>query len=213
MQRATVTIAAILLVLASCALAQESRSEIALQGTGLFTGDSSGKDAFASPVTRHVDTTGGFLFSYRYRLWSWLAVEGNYGLVRNAMQLSTTSGVFSGNAFMHQVTTGFVVKLPASARFKFSPYLLAGGGALLFSPTSDGFTTTGGVSSNPAATRETEAAFIYGGGANFPIKKHWSLRAEYRGLLYHSPDFNVFILGTGTTIHTAQPSLGIVYRF
>ena len=79
-------------------------------------------------MTRHVDTTGGFLFSYRYRLWSWLAVEGNYGLVRNAMQLSTTSGVFSGNAFMHQVTTGFVVKLPASARFKFSPYLLAGGG-------------------------------------------------------------------------------------
>ena len=38
MQRATVTIAAILLVLASCALAQESRSEIALQGTAFSPG-------------------------------------------------------------------------------------------------------------------------------------------------------------------------------
>jgi opacity protein-like surface antigen len=213
MRGKAVFIVACVAIAAIAAAAQESRTSIALQGTGLFTSKSSGEDAFASPVSRHADTTGGFLLSYRYQLWSWLSAEGNYGMARNALQFSTASGDFSGNAWMHEVTTGFVVRLPASARFKFSPYVLAEGGALIFNPTSDGFRTAGGFSSNPAATRETKAAFIYGGGADFPITKRWSLRGEYRGLVHHSPDFGVSTLSTGKTTHTAQPSLGIVYHF
>jgi opacity protein-like surface antigen len=211
MRGKTLVMLAVVAILSAAAVAQESRSSLALEGTGLFTGGSSGKDAYASPVTRHIDTTGGFLLSYRYRLWSWLSVEGNYGLARNAMQFSTSSGDFTGNAFMHQITTDVVVKLPTHARFK--PYVLMGGGALLFRPTSDGFRNADGFSSNPPAARETESAFLYGGGADFPIRKRWSLRVEYRGLVYHSPDFGVSTLSTGNATHTAQPSLGIVYRF
>ena len=153
---------AMIAVLITAAAAQESRSSIALEGTGAFTADSSGHDAFDSRVARHVDTAGGFLVSYRYRLWSWLSAEVNYGFAPNSIRFSTASGAFTGDAYMHQVTTDFVMRLPASARFKFSPYLLMGGGALIFSPTSDGFRTTGGFQSSPAATRETDAAFVYG---------------------------------------------------
>ena len=140
-------------------------------------------------------------------------MEANYGLAPNSIQFSTAGGPFTGNAYMHQVTTGFVVKLPAGPRHRFSPYMLIGGGAMIFSPTSDGFRTTGGFASSPAATRETDAAFVYGAGTDFPITSRWSLRAEYRGLVYHSPDFGVPTLATGTRVHVAQPSLGVAYRF
>jgi len=199
--------------LAVAAVAQEGRSSIALQGTGLFTSKSSGTDPFGSGVTRQADNTGGVLISYRYRLWSWLSAEGDYGLARDPMQFSTSTGIFNGDAWMHQATAAFIVKLPSSARFRLSPYLLAGGGAVIFDPTSSGFRTAGGFATNPAATNETKAAFIYGGGADFPIAKRWSLRGEYRGLVYHAPNFGVSTLSTGTVTHTAQPSLGIVYRF
>jgi opacity protein-like surface antigen len=55
--------------------------------------------------------------------------------------------------------------------------------------------------------------FSYGGGADFPIVKHILLRAEYRGLVYSTPDFGLTQLNTNTTTHTAQPSAGIVFRF
>ncbi len=213
MRKRNVFIFAGIAILAVAAVAQESRSSIALAGTGLFTSQSSGHDPFGSNVTRQADNAGGFLVSYRYRLSRWLAAEGDYGLARNSMQFSTTSGPFRGDAYMHQATAGFIVNLPTRARFRFTPYLLAEGGALIFSPTSGGFTTTGGFSSNPAASGQTKGAFIYGGGGDFAIAKHWSLRAEYRGLVYHTPDFGVSTLATGTVSHTAQPSLGIAYRF
>ncbi len=213
MRERSVFMIAVVVILAVAAVAQESRSSIGLEGTGLFTNSSSGTDAFASPVSRHVDSTGGFLVSYRYRLWNWLSAEGDYGLANNSMQFSTSSGTFSGNAYMHQATAGFIVNLPAHARFRFSPYLLAEGGVLVFNPTSDGFRDASGFSSSPAAARQTKAAFVYGGGADFPIAKRWSLRGEYRGLVYHTPDYGVASFTTGTLAHTAQPSLGIVYRF
>lgn len=209
----TVLVIAFSTILAITATAQDSRSSIALQGTGVFTSHSSGHDPFDSPTTRHVDSSAGFLISYRYRLLNWVSIEANYGLSPNSIQLSTASGPFSGDAYMHQVTTDFVVYLPVAARHRFNPYLLIGGGALIFSPTSDGFRTTGGFASSPAATHETDAAFVYGAGANFPINNRWSLRGEYRGLVYHTPDFGVSTLATGTAVHTAQPSLGIAYRF
>src|SRR5215469_4801653 len=42
------------------AVAQETRSEISIQGTGFFTKDSDGNG-----VRNHVTNTGGFLISYR----------------------------------------------------------------------------------------------------------------------------------------------------
>jgi hypothetical protein len=60
------------------AIAQETRSEISVQGTGFFTKDSEGNG-----VQDHVTNTGGFLIGYRYNINRWLAAEANYGYDRN----------------------------------------------------------------------------------------------------------------------------------
>ena len=183
------------------AMAQESRSEISLQGTGFFTKDTSGQG-----TTQRTTNTGGFLVGYRYNLNRWLAAEGVYGYDRNTDHFfGAASSRIQAN--VHQATGGFVVRIPTSARFKFSPYVLAEGGALVFNPTGNAFESVVG------AQRQATGVFAYGGGADFPLLRHVALRAEYRGLVYSAPDFGLSALNTNTVTHTAQPSAGLVIRF
>ena len=72
--RKVVIMFAIVALFLGAAVAQESRSEISLQGTGFFTKDSSGQG-----TTQRATNTGGFLVGYRYNLTRWLAAEADYG--------------------------------------------------------------------------------------------------------------------------------------
>jgi len=100
-----------------------------------------------------------------------------------------------------------VISVPTPARFRLSPYLLAEGGALVFDPTGNSLGALVG------AQRQAVGVFSYGGGVDYPVVKHLSLRAEYRGLVYNAPDFGMSSLNTDKITHTAQPSAGIVFRF
>ncbi len=184
------------------AAAQEVRSEISLQGTGFFTKDSAGQG-----TTQRGTETGGFLTGYRYHFNRWLAAETVYGYARNTQEYLGSAGLSRVQANVHQATGGFVVSLPTSAKWRFSPYLLAEGGALVFDPTGNG------SGSAPAAERQAVGVFSYGGGADYSLVKHLSLRAEYRGLIYNAPHFGLANLNVDKLTHTAQPSAGVVFRF
>jgi len=190
------------LLLGAYAAAQENRSEISLQGTGFFT-----KDATGNENLQRGTETGGFLVGYRYHFNRWLAAEAAYGYDRNTQQFFAPAGLSRIQANIHQATAGFVFTLPAPRSLRLSPYLLAEGGALIFDPTNNAF---GNVAE---AQRQQAGVFVYGGGADFPVVRHISLRAEYRGLVYSAPDFGLHNLNTNATTHVAQPSAGIVFRF
>ena len=202
MRKALITFATVALFLGAGAVAQESRSEISLQGTGFFTKDTSGQG-----TTQRATNTGGFLVGYRYNLTRWLAAEADYGYDRNSQHYFGSSGFSKIQANIHQATGGLVVRIPTSHRFRFSPYVVAEGGALVFDPTGNSLGTV------PGAQRQATGVFVYGGGADFPLLKHVGLRAEYRGLVYSAPDFGLAALNTNTVTHTAQPSAGLVFRF
>ena len=58
------------------------------------------------------------------------------------------------------------------------------------------------------------AAFVYGAGADFRLSQHVFVRAEYRGLVYNSPTFDLSGLnGLDRVAHRAEPSIGFGYRF
>ena len=202
MRHLVVMIAVLVLALSVSAIAQESRSEVSLQGTGLFT-----KDADGRGTTQRGTENGGFLVGYRYHFNRWLAAEGVYGYGRNTQEYFQTAGISRVQADIHQVTGGFVFSLPSPARFRLKPFVLAEGGALIFNPTNNAFGNVGGTQ------RQSTGVFVYGGGADFPVVKHVSLRAEYRGLVYNTPDFGLSALNTDKVTHAAQPSAGIVFRF
>lgn len=197
--RALLGSAAIILFLCTSAVAQETRSEISVQGTGLFTKNSDGYGLQNRPTE-----TGGVLVGYRYRVYRWFSAEANYGYARNTQVFS---GNFSGRvqSNVHQITSSAVVKLPSLSNFQ--PYVLAGGGALVFDPTGN----AGG--SIAYQSRQTRGTFLYGGGADYPLTSRLALRAEYRGYVYKTPNFGLTSLKTDSYTHIAQPSVGVVFKF
>jgi opacity protein-like surface antigen len=190
------------LLCASGTMAQEGRwQEISVQGTGFFTKDSSGDG-----INQHATDTGGFLLSYRYHFNRWLAADASYGYARNTQQNFNSSGPLSVQANVHQATGALVVTAPHRI-FRLSPYVLAGAGTLVFDPTGNAGGSVSGAQS------QAKVAFVYGGGGDYELTKHFTLRAEYRGFVYERPDFDLATLNSGATTHTAQPSAGIVFRF
>ena len=200
--RSNIFVALGIALLTTIAAAQESRSEISLQGTGFFT-----KDATGNGNLQRGSNTGGFLVGYRHHLNRWIAAETVYGYDRNTQQFFAPSSVARIQSNVHQATGGLVVSLPTPRNLRISPYVLSEGGALVFDPTNNTFGTVAG------AQRQATGVFVYGGGADIPIVRHVSLRAEYRGLVYSTPDFGLRNLNTNTATHVAQPSAGVVFRF
>jgi len=193
-----------MLVFGSVGKAQEgpSRSqEITVQGTGFFTTDSQGNG-----MSQHSTDTGGVLLNYRFYFNRWLGVEASYGYDRNTLQNVTPIGELGLQSNVHQATGAVVVKLPWSTA-RLQPYVLGGGGALFFDPTGSAAAFVSG------AAEQTKAAFVYGGGADYMLTRHVSLRMEYRGLVYGRPDYGLASLHSGVTTHTEEPSLGIGIHF
>jgi opacity protein-like surface antigen len=194
-------LAGFVILLTFGATAQDSRSEISLQGTGFFTRDTSGQG-----VSRTTSDTGGFMVGYRYHMNRWLSAEGNYGFDRDTQKYFASFGQSRVQTNVHTATADLVVNLPLPFR-RVSTYVLAGGGGLIFNPTGN----RGG--SVPGASTQGRGAFLYGAGADYALTRHFSLRAEYRGYVYKDPDFGLRALNTNSWTHTAQPSAGIVFRF
>jgi len=195
-----VGVVAIVTLSATAALAQvEQPSQISVQGTALIT-----KKSNDQTPSNDASKSGGFLVGYSYQFSKYFGAEGNYGYTRNTQNYITLGGPSSLQANFHEVTGTLVAHIPVNARH-FRPYALGGGGALVFDPTEK-FVVSG-------ASRQTRGTFVYGGGANFDITRAFGLRAEYRGLVYKVPDFNVNSLNPDKFTHLAQPSVGFFVRF
>jgi opacity protein-like surface antigen len=177
------------------------RHEVAVQGTGFFT-----KDSTQNGTRQHSTNTGGFLVNYRFHINGWLAAEASYGYDRNTQQNFGSGGDFGVQANVHQATGALVANIPVYVA-KMRPYVLAGAGALVFDPTGN----DGGFVSG--AQMQARPAFVYGGGVDYRLVRHVSLRLEYRGFVYNRPDFGLATLSSSVTTHSAEPSAGIVLHF
>jgi opacity protein-like surface antigen len=192
------------LLLVPSARAQEDgfmRNEIGVQGTGFFT-----KDSNQNGTLEHSTDTGGFLLNYRFHINGWLAAEASYGYDRTTQQNFTSSGSFGVQSNVHQATGALVVNVPVYFH-KMRPYVLAGAGALVFDPTNN----AGGFVAG--AAEQARPTFVYGGGVDYKLLQHVSMRLEYRGLVYNRPDFGIAGLSSGVLTHTAEPSVGFVVHF
>jgi opacity protein-like surface antigen len=204
MQRTAIVLAGLVILFLfslGAAVGQESRSEISLQGTGFFTKDTNGQG-----ISRSTTDTGGFLVGYRYHFNRWLSAEANYGWNRDTQKYSSVGGFSRIQSDAHTATADAVISLPFGIS-KFSPYVLGGGGSLVFHPTGN----AGGFL--PGADTQARGTFVYGGGVNYVLTKRVSLRAEYRGYVYKDADFGIRGLNTDSWTHTAQPSAGVAFRF
>lgn len=199
-------VAFIFLFIAS-GFAQDYKSEFSVQGTANLPKNSTNID-----IPHDATKSGGFLIGYRYHLNSWFAVQGDYGYTRDTQKyFDPVFGETDIQANIHQFTGEAVISAPSHSRVR--PYGLAGIGGLFFRPTNSlnniAFVGVG----NNTGNNQTKPAFVYGGGVDFDISKYLAFRAEYRGLVYKIPDFQLPGLASDNFTHLAQPSVGLVWRF
>ena len=175
------------------ALAQEySKQDVSVQALGSFV-----KSTWDKGVEQSATNSGGVLASYRYFFNKHNGAEINYAFTTNTQSYSGLGGV---NTHSDEVSAAYVFRVPLK---HFTPFLLAGAGGLVFDPRDFA-----------GASTQARAAFVYGGGADFNVSSHVFVRAEYRGLLYNSPTYDLPGLnGADRVTHRAEPSIGFGYRF
>jgi opacity protein-like surface antigen len=170
---------------------ETSGHEVAVQAFGSFVTSTT-----QNGIENKASNSGGVLGSYRYFFGKHHGVEANYGYSLNTQSYGG-NGV---NTYSHEVSGAYVFRVPLR---KFTPFALAGAGALIFQPKDFA-----------AAQNQTRAAFVYGAGADFNLTHRVFMRAEYRGLVYNSPTYDLpGFAGLDRVTHRAEPSVGFGYRF
>jgi len=170
------------------------KSEVSVQGFGSFV-----KDTTDGGVRQSATNSGGVLASYRFFFNRNHGVEVNYGYALNTQKYDLTSGAVGVNSRSHEVTAAYVFRYPLR---RLTPFVSAGVGGLVFDPKN-----------TPGANTQARAAFVYGAGADFNVTKRLFVRAQYRGLVYNTPNFDVGALNVDRVTHRAEPSAGIGFRF
>lgn len=171
------------------------KSEASVQAFGSFV-----KSTVNNGVGQSATDSGGVLASYRFFFNNNHGVEVNYGHSLNTQSYGLSSSPLGVNSHSNEATAAYVFRYPLK---KVTPFALAGVGALVFDPKDA-----------PGANTQAKAAFVYGAGADVKITQRIFLRAEYRGLVYNSPTFDLAPLNNLDRLtHRAEPSIGFGYRF
>ncbi len=175
-------------------LAQENlRSTAVVQYFGNFQARTADRG-----LTHDASSSGGVLASYRYAFTRHQAIETTYGYTLNTQRYALGADRSSLRTHAHEATAAYVLRMPLRG---WTPYVLAGTGAVVFSPDLSGFDA------------QARAVFVYGVGADFEFSRRWLIRAQYRGLVYNSPIIGVATVASERLTHAAQPSIGIGFRF
>jgi outer membrane immunogenic protein len=94
---------------------------------------------------------------------------------------------------------------------RFNPFLEAGPAAFLFEPLDDASTTT------INAKKTTSIGGVYGAGVAYEISPSFDIRAEYRGLVMKTPNFDLTApqrdFTVGRYYNVSAPTIGIAYHF
>ena len=180
------------------ALCQENvpyKSEVSVEGFLPVV-----KSTTAYGVQETTSLSGGVLAGYRFFFGTHSGVEVSYGYSRSTQSYGIGSAPLGVASNSNEVFAAYLFRFQHK---RWSPYLLAGAGALLFDPRS----VTG-------ADTQARTGYLYGGGVDFDLHRRLFVRTEYRGIFYSSPTFNLNSLsGLDRFTHRAEPAVGLGYRF
>jgi opacity protein-like surface antigen len=173
----------------------------------------------ANQKTQSQSPSAGALFTFHGAVKPYLGYNVNFGYTRFTQTDSEGSGYVPGqgttippgggsysagalDTHMYELTLAYGFYGPRFKRFR--TFGQIGGGGLFFEPINANF-----------AHPETRPAMVFGAGAEYDVSRHFSVRAEYRGLFYKMPDFGIdngFPKQRLFTV-TNTPAISLVYHF
>lgn len=190
--------------LAMTAAAQESRQDVSISATGIFTPHTYGQ---GNQV--YTDPALGALASYRFQVTPRSALEVNYAFSQYQTYLynsSNTVQAYQVHTRQQEVSAAYVY----SRNYRrYNPFVEVGVGAVLLSGIRDFATQV------IDAGRTTDIGGLFGGGVAYELSPSFDIRAEYRGLFVKTPDFgiNKGAYSTGRYEVISTPAIGIAYHF
>jgi len=203
-----------------------AQTDVAASLYGTFTGTSTGNGTTQSP-----SNAAGGLLEVRHITKPWFGYEGTYSINRANQVYSETNlcpGVGCPNITTAAVSANeheFTVDWVGSKKIgNLRPFALAGGGLLIDVPSGQAIISISCVGTccvgipcplpliNNATSTSTKPVFVYGGGVDWGLLPHIGLRLQYRGNLYRAPDVGP-VTSTGVFTHTAEPMIGVYFRF
>lgn len=197
---------AVLLATAATAANAQRGIDLAISGAGVF---SKTTESTSGGISNSPTTSVAIIGSVRYHFAKHHAIEINLGHTRNSQIFSVPPDTYRVVTGIGEFSAAYVFTPGESQRFQ--PFLLAGGGGLRVG-VGDTYIDT--IKQNLGARSATTLGLLYGVGTDYHLWKVLSLRLQYRGLIYRSPDFGVpSRFFTGTRGHMAEPAAGIVVKF
>jgi outer membrane immunogenic protein len=186
-------------LVAVAGFAQESRQDISVSGSALIPPYIAGNGA-----QLHATVGFGGLVSYRYLLTPRSGLELNYQYGQEVQHFTNpTNNNIIHDRFM-EVSGAYVY----SFNFRnWNPFVEAGVGGFIYRPIDDQKTNLQGLSGS------TNVGGLYGAGIAYEISPSFDIRAEYRGLIYKTPNFGVTNFRTNRYYNVSDPVIGIAYHF
>jgi opacity protein-like surface antigen len=191
----------VLMLSAAAGYAQESRQDVSVSGTGIFSPTIHG----AANVKQSATDSLGVLLSYRYMVTPRSALEVNYSFTQNSQKYSTSFEPYARiHSRMQEITGAYVYSLNFK---KFSPFAQVGIGVLVFTPVLDNGT-------NLLDTKSSKGvAGLFGGGVAYELSPSFDIRVEYRGYLTKTPSFGESNFQTNRYEIISAPAVGVAYHF
>jgi Outer membrane protein beta-barrel domain len=195
-----------ILALASFSCAQEvERFNAGVIGAAVFSKSSTSS---SGSLTLKPTNSSAIFGSVRWRLNHLHALEANIGHAMNSQVFTVAPNNFRVSTDIMEFSGDYVLSPMRTKHW--DPFLFGGAGALRFSP---GTTFINGLQSSFPVSQQTGIAFLYGGGTDYLFWKFFSVRLQYRGLIYKQPNFGQPNLATHAKGHMAEPAVGLVVRF
>ncbi len=191
-----------------------AQTDVGLSVYGAFNGIArTTVDSYGDEYLRPANAAGGML-EFRHIHSPWVGFEATYSLNRANQRYvyaifgpTSTSGYGTGfyslSAYAHEFTGDWIVSNHLTKSVLL--FALAGAGVQITAPSSS-------PSGSQTATSSTPS-YIYGFGADWQMLRHLGLRAQYRGDIHKAPQINLPFSTPNSFIHTAEPMVGVYYRF
>jgi hypothetical protein len=185
-----------------------SRLDLAINGIGSFTKDTSGTNNLGVKVNQVPGSTLGALITVRYTKSPYFGLEFNYTYSRYTQKFRDSTGAdiyFPGGIQNNasEYSFGYVIHPPREF-FGAKPFLSLGAGTTAFRPT-----TAGGQGLYSRA----RMTYFYAVGLEKEITPHFGLRGQLRQTFYKAPDFGQNLLTLQQQTWTIEPGAGFVIHF
>jgi opacity protein-like surface antigen len=203
--RLALVLALFLAIMAS--LAVRAQTDVALNLYGTFNSTTNYNIGLEHQTAANA---AGGLFELRHISNPFVGYEATYSFNRANQEYTyigpTPSGSGPGrnlaavSANAHEITGDWVFSFPAG---KLRPFALVGIGLLLTEP----------VSGESLTTKSNEPVYVYGAGLDWKLVPHLGLRFQYRGNVYKAPNITAVYGSNGSFTHTAEPMIGVYFKF